>query len=325
MHSLLDPAGFAPQLAEWDFVSWLCSLIYQSMVAVLTTGIDFVTSSTEPELSSTSFTSQFDIMKTVGLYIIVPLMMVQTIMAVLKGSLKELLQSYAVALPAALIGAPISVMLVRLLQAIDTNFVDFIISFSGADANGFLSAIENPDALIGDDPGLGTLLILTLGAIIILIGMIFLLLELAFRSVMLSIGVLFLPLALAAAVWAPTRGFLIKLVETVIILVFSKFISIAVLFFGLGMAFGAMNSNGWTSVEAIVIAGMIMVFACCGLPVMLAFVFGNSAATGADSGSMAIIGQSPLSIKNGGSATRSGAIQGIKDRGKASVAPKAPK
>lgn len=161
--------------------------------------------------------------------LIVPLLMAGTISAVIRADLRRLARTWAVALPVAVV---VTVAVITLTQ----------LALAAADAmtaavthNADLGAYSTFAKLLVDGSATGgPPFVALIVAIAVIVGAVFVWLELVVRSAAVYVAVFFLPLALAGLVWPATAHMAKRLVEGLAALILAKFVIVATLTLGAG-------------------------------------------------------------------------------------------
>lgn len=236
-------AGFFKAFAHWvaSGTTWLLHEAWHGMSAT-----------TEPVLTGSAFTSEYQVMILIGVGGVAPLLGLAVIQAIARQDPSGLLRTALLRLPTALLLTGVVIELVSLgLRFTDEASVALLNAGAGAAGRAF----GNIEAAVGPVApaayGFGQLLLVLAVA---LVGFM-LWVELAVRSAAVAVATLFLPLALAGLVWPATSHWARRLGETLAGLVLMKLVMAAVL----ALAGGALaaDAGGISSlVEGVALLGL---------------------------------------------------------------------
>jgi hypothetical protein len=222
---------------------------------------DVLTSTTSIDVGATWFRTHYGQMTALAGVVILPMLLLSTLQAVLRQNPGQLVRTYLVQLPLALLLAVVAIQIVILsLSATDTMSVA-IAGGTGADVSTLLSTVTKGLIAAAGDPSIASFVLLLI-ALLIAVAAFVLWLELLIRAAAVYVAVLFLPLALATLVWPAVSHWCRRLVETLAALILSKFVIVATLSLAAGAvasgASGAPNSGGFSAVLA---GGALLVMA----------------------------------------------------------------
>lgn len=183
------------------------------------------------------FMPSLSIMRQLGLFMIVPLIMLLIIQAAARGSMFMLLRGVLVMLPVAILGTVAAVTITQMLLNISDDLSDWLAS----DYTAMATYGANFNAMLDSMPltSLGFFSLLWLLFFVVAGFAIFV--ELLMRQVGTYFAMLFLPLAFAAMVWPGMSKWARRLVELLFGLIFSKPMIVAAI--ALGMA--AISQGGF--------------------------------------------------------------------------------
>lgn len=270
---IASPASAADGDGMDGVLGWLMKPMFRGVSTLLGWTLRIIQSpSTEPMINSEFFLGNYAITLKLGTFFTVPVAMVATISAIAKGGLKEVLRTYLVGFPVAILGAAAAVSIVGILQAINLNLTNAVL---GDTVNGF----NQWRAYVGTTwEGIGTSVAGVLGLafffIVILFSAIGIWFELLFRSTMIYMAMLFLPLSLATFVWAPLRKWMFSLAEIIIVMIFSKFLVSALLALGFKAMFSSMEGADVTQPNLILwfMGSWLMLMAALMGPAIIGFL-----------------------------------------------------
>jgi hypothetical protein len=222
----------------------------------------------EPNLLGTAFLQNYAVALRIEVMLLLPILMVATIHAILTGGLAQLLRTWVIGLPVAILAGVAAIAVVALCQKIDADLCVPLAQNAESWVNKWIVPMFAAGLY---SQGLWWFLI----AFLIIIFSIALYMELMVRAVTISMALLFIPIALATWVWPATRKWAITLFEVVLTAVFSKFIIFAILDFGFTMVTYAMGGIGDSSRHQLgmVFGGLsVMFLSCVAGPVLVAWV-----------------------------------------------------
>lgn len=310
-----------PLIFAVDFFAPISKFLSEVALKLLEANMYMIHNAPDPNVMSVWFISKYSSASAIALYLMVPIVLAATFGVILRGSLAGLFHTYVIGTAVAIFGSMVALSVVTICIAIDAEMVEAI-------TNGPLGTTENvrhfTDALANSsganeagavaDPGTTTRKIFSpilyaLCMIVMIVGCLFMLLELVFRQVMIYMSVLFLPLSFAAYIWGPIRIWLYMLAEICVSMIFAKFIVAAIAGFGFqalaiffvgdnSAALGAGSGENVTGSGqwGLLVGGAFTLFAaCCAIPALIAFVMQP---THAVLQRKAVWGQLPMSNKN---------------------------
>ncbi len=231
-----------------SLLSWVASGA-ASLVGVLA---DALSSTTEPVLTGSAFSSEFELMAALSAAIALPLVAVAAIQAIIRQEPGGLLRSVLVRLPLALLFTGVSVQLVALGLVATDQASALLIGAAGDPTHrmltGLVTGLEQPRGL--GLAAFGGFLVVLSAAVVAFV----LWLELAVRSAAIAAASLFLPLALVGLAWPATSHWARRLGETLTALVLSKLVIAAVLALAAGLLVSPSGVAG--VVEAVALLGV---------------------------------------------------------------------
>ncbi len=170
--------------------------------------------------------------------VILPLLLVSTLQAIVRQNPGQLVRTYLVQLPLALLLAVVAIQVVILGLSATDAMSDAVAGGTGADVTSLLSGVTTGLAAAAADPTIASFVLLLI-ALLVAVAAFVLWLELLIRAAAVYVAVLFLPLALATLVWPAVSHWCRRLVETLAALILSKFVIVATL----SLAAGAVSSG----------------------------------------------------------------------------------
>lgn len=200
--------------------------------------------STSVELGAPWFVAHYETMAALAGVVVLPLLLLGIVQAVYRQSASQLLRSVLVNVPLALLLTALAVSLVQLGLAVTDEMSAAVAGGAGLDTGHFLSSVigglSSGDA--AGQPGAPSFVVF-LGAIAVVVGAVMVWIELLIRSAAVYVAVLFLPLALASLAWPTIAHWCRRLVDTLVALVLSKFVIVAVLSLAAGALAGGTGSS----------------------------------------------------------------------------------
>ena len=218
-------------------------------------------STTTIDVGATWFRTHYGQMTALAGVVILPMLLVSTLQAVMRQNPGQLVRTYLVQLPLALLLAVVAIQVVILSLAATDSMSDAVAGGSGADVASLLTTVTKGLVVASADPSIASFVLLLI-ALLIAVAAFVLWMELLIRAAAVYVAVLFLPLALAALVWPAVAHWCRRLVETLAALILSKFVIVATLSLAAGAvasgASGSANSGGFNAVLA---GGALLVMA----------------------------------------------------------------
>ena len=211
-------------------------------------------STTAIDLGATWFRAHYGQMTALAGVVILPMLLVSTMQAIVRQNPGQLVRTYLLQLPLALLLAVVAVQIVVLSLAATDAMSDAVAGGAGAGVTAMLSTLTVGLTTAAADPSVAGFVLL-LVSLLVAVAAFVLWLELLIRAAAVYVAVLFLPLALATLVWPAVSHWCRRLVETLSALILSKFVIVATL----SLAAGAISSgSGFSSVLA---GGALLVIA----------------------------------------------------------------
>jgi hypothetical protein len=235
-------------ITNWvaDGAHWLLSRV-----------IAFIDTSTSPDLGAGWFQERYTFMIGLAALVLVPMLLVASIRAVMNQDASQLLRSFFVYLPIAVLGTFIAVVLVQTLLAVTDQMSSAVVDGIGRNVADMVPAVS--EGLRASDPAAAGApsFAVFFGALLLIVGCLFVWLQLLVRSAAVTVSVFFLPLMLAGLVWPTTARWTRRLVETLVALILSKFVIVAVI----SLATAALADPGRGGFGALMGAAALMLMA----------------------------------------------------------------
>jgi hypothetical protein len=182
-------------------------------------------------------------------------LLASVLQAVVRQNPGQLIRTFFVQLPLALLLAVVAIQIVILSLSATDAMSDAVAGGTNADVSSLLNGITSNLVSAATDPSIASFVLL-LVALLIAVAAFVLWLELLIRAAAVYVAVLFLPLALATLVWPAVSHWCRRLVETLAALIISKFVIVATLSLAVGaLASGTAGSGGHGSGFSSVLAG----------------------------------------------------------------------
>ena len=218
-------------------------------------------STTTIDVGATWFRTHYGQMTALAGVVILPMLLVSTLQAVMRQNPGQLVRTYLVQLPLALLLAVVAIQVVILSLAATDAMSVAVAGGSGADVASLLSTVTKGLVLSAADPSIASFVLLLI-SLLIAVAAFVLWMELLIRAAAVYVAVLFLPLALATLVWPAVAHWCRRLVETLAALILSKFVIVATLSLAAGaVASGASGASGGGGFNAVLAGGALLVMA----------------------------------------------------------------
>jgi hypothetical protein len=199
---------------------------------------DVLVSTTTIDVGATWFRTHYGQMTALAGVVILPLLMVSTIQAIVRQNPGQLVRTFLVQLPLALLLAAVAIQVVIMSLSATDAMSTAIAGGTSGDVATLLSGVTQGLVSSAADPTVASFVLL-LVAFLVAIAAFVLWLELLIRAAAVYVAVLFLPMALATLVWPAVSHWCRRLVETLAALILSKFVIVATL----SLAAGAVSSG----------------------------------------------------------------------------------
>ena len=226
---------------------------------------DVLSATTTVDLGASWFRTHYGQMTALAGVVILPMLLASTLQAVVRQNPGQLVRTFLVQLPLALLLAVVAIQIVVLSLSATDAMSDTVAGGTSTDVNSLLTGITSGLVAAAADPTIASFVLLLI-SLLIAVAAFVLWLELLIRAAAVYVAVLFLPLALATLVWPAVSHWCRRLVETLAALILSKFVIVATL----SLAAGAVSSG--TAGTGTHGAGFSSVLAGGALLVMATFV-----------------------------------------------------
>ncbi len=219
-------------------------------------------STTSVNLGADWFRHNYAIMTALAGVVVLPLLLVSTMHAIFRQNPAQLLRTFFLQLPLALLLGVISIQIVVLCLAATDAMCNAVAGGASSSVNDLLGSLSAGLVSAVADPGLATFVLLLVGLLVACAAFV-LWLELLVRAAAVYVAALFLPLALVTLVWPSVSHLCRRLVETLTALILSKFVIVATLSLAAGaIASGTgANGNGSSNFASVLAGGALLVLA----------------------------------------------------------------
>jgi hypothetical protein len=261
--------------------------------------VSFIDDSTSPDLGASWFAERYRFMIGLAALVLAPMLLMAVIRAVLNQDLSQLLRSFFLYLPTAILGTFIAVVLAQTLLSVTDALSASVADGIGRDVSQIFDAVGNTlTSPVGiSNPGAPSFAIF-FGALLLVIGAFLVWLELLVRSAAVTVSVFFLPLMLAGLVWPATAHWAKRLMETLVALILSKFVIVAVI----SLATAALSDPGGGGFGTVMGGAALMLMAAFSPFALLKLM---PAVEGAAVSHLAGMGRKPVdAVRRGGSANQ---------------------
>ena len=220
--------------------------------------VAFVGNSTTPTLDAGWFDERYDLMIGLGALVVLPMLLIATIRAVVAQDPSQLVRSYLVHLPVAVLA---TFMAVHITQAL-LGITDLLSGMVARNVAGDVSQIfDSVNGTLSKAPGVAggaaPSFAIFFGALLLVIGSFLVWLELLVRSAAVTAAVFFLPMILAGLVWPATMRWTRRVIEILVALILSKFVIVAVI----SLATAALSDPGGGGFGTVMGAAALMLMA----------------------------------------------------------------
>ena len=199
---------------------------------------DVLSATTTVDVGASWFRTHYGQMTALAGVVILPMLLASTLQAVVRQNPGQLIRTFLVQLPLALLLAVVAIQIVVLSLSATDAMSDAVAGGTNADVSSLLTTVTSGLVSSAADPSIASFVLLLI-ALLIAVAAFVLWLELLIRAAAVYVAVLFLPLALATLVWPAVSHWCRRLVETLAALILSKFVIVATL----SLAAGAVTSG----------------------------------------------------------------------------------
>lgn len=223
---LTAPVRYAANSAVDSVTSWVADTAQWILKRV----INFIEDSTTPSLDADWFTERYEFMIGLAALILVPMLIIATLRAVVTQDLGQLVRSFFVFLPVAILGTFAAVTITRALLSVTDAMSAAVARKIAGDVSGIFDSVGSTlsNSVGVANPALPSFAVF-FGALLLIVGSFFVWLELLVRSAAVTVAVFFLPMILAGLVWPAAMRWTRRLIEILVALILSKFVVVAVI------------------------------------------------------------------------------------------------
>jgi len=226
---------------------------------------DLVESSTSPDLGARWFRENYATMVQLGAMLLTVFLLLATVQGLLHGSPSMILRAYLLHAPVAILGTLLAIAIVTQGLAATDAMSSAVSAHLGHDVGRIAERVGDAAVAASLVTGSSSLFVAFLGALAAVVVALLLWIELLIRQAAVDICVLFLPLVLAAMVWPATARSLRRLVNTLVAVVLSKFVIVAVL----ALAASALASDVDDGGVKAILVGVVLLLLAALCPYML--------------------------------------------------------
>ena len=240
--------GAVDMLTSWvaDGAQWL-----------LGKAVGFIDHSTSPDLGADWFSERYQFMIGLAALVLLPMLLIAAIRAVMNQDVSQLLRSFFVYLPVAILGTFVAVFLTQTLLAVTDAMSAAVAKGVAGDVSQIFDSVGRGLGTTGAVAPAAPSFAIFFGALFLILGSFFVWLELLVRSAAVTVSAFFLPLILASLVWPATSRWTRRLVETLVALILSKFVIVAVI----SLATAALADPGGGGFGSVMGASALMLMA----------------------------------------------------------------
>jgi hypothetical protein len=244
LNLVCDAVGSATSSAAAGVLSAIAGWVVGGATWLLDDLGKVITSTTAVNVRASWFLPHYKLMLTLAASVAVPMLMLAAVQSVFLQNAGLLVRAAFVHLPLAALLTAAAVQIVQLALEATDALCRKVTTGTGGELDRTFHRIGT---LISHEPLPLPTFVMTVGALLIVVGAFLLWLELLVRAAAIYAAVFFLPLALASLVWPAVSHWCRRLTETLVALVLSKFVIVAVL----SLAVGAVSSgDGFSTVLA---------------------------------------------------------------------------
>ena len=248
------PVRYAAGSAVEAVTSWVSDTAQWILGRV----ISFIDHSTTPTLGADWFDERYRFMIGLAALVLLPMLLIATVRAVVTQDLSQLVRSFFVYLPVAVLGTFVAVHITQALLSITDSMSEAVARNVAGDVSQIFDAVGG--TLSGSAGTTGPAIpsfAIFFGALLLVIGSFFVWLELLVRSAAVTAAVFFLPMILAGLVWPAAMQWTKRLIEILVALIVSKFVIVAVI----SLATAALADPGGGGFGTVMGAAALMLMA----------------------------------------------------------------
>ncbi len=248
------PVRYAAASAVDAITSWVSDTAQWILGKV----VSFIDHSTTPGLEADWFDERYRFMIGLAALVILPMLLIATVRAVVTQDPSQLLKSFFVYLPVAVLGTFVAIHITQALLSITDSMSAAVARNVAGDVSEIFDSVggtlSGSGAIAG--PAAPSFAIF-FGALLLVVGSFFVWLELLIRSAAVTAAVFFLPMILAGLVWPAAMGWTKRLIEILVALILSKFVIVSVI----SLATAALAEPGGGGFGTVMGAAALMLMA----------------------------------------------------------------
>lgn len=248
------PVRYAAGSAVDAVTSWVSDTAQWILGKVLV----FIDHSTTPGLEADWFSERYQFMIGLAALVLLPMLLIATIRAVVTQDMSQLLRSFFVYLPVAVIGTFVAVHITQALLSITDSMSAAVARNVAGDVSEIFDSVSGT---LSESAGVtgpaAPSFAIFFGALLLVVGSFFVWLELLIRSAAVTAAVFFLPMILAGLVWPAAMRWTKRLIEILVALILSKFVIVAVI----SLATAALADPGGGGFGTVMGAAALMLMA----------------------------------------------------------------
>jgi hypothetical protein len=248
------PIKYAAGTAVEMITSWVADGAQWIMGKV----INFIDQSSSPTLDASWFAERYRFMVGLAALVLLPILMIATIHAIVTQDLTQLLRSFFVYLPLAILGTFVAVHIAQALLGITDALSAAVARGIAKDVSQIFDSVgKTLSHSVGPVSPTTPSFAVFIGALLVIVGSFLVWLELLVRSAAVTVCVFFLPLTMVSLVWPATMQWLKRLIEILVALILSKFVIVAVI----SLATAGLSNPGGGGFGTIMGAAALMLMA----------------------------------------------------------------
>jgi type IV secretion system protein TrbL len=221
-----------------------------------------MTATTETHVKAGWFTDHFAVMRELAVVILLPLLMLGLISAVIHRSFGQLARAMGVFVPLAILGGAAAIELTDMALRVTDQLSASAAGDLGASTHNAIAALSAAARPLSTPLTAGTggmlrvivLLLVVAGAVVIW-------LELLLRSSAIYVVLLFLPLGLSGLVWPMTAHWTRRMIESLVALILSKFVIVAVIGLAAGMIAASSQGRAADRLDTLISGATLLLLA----------------------------------------------------------------
>jgi hypothetical protein len=227
--------------AAGSAVDILTSWVADSAQWVLGKVIGFIDHTTSPGLDADWFSERYRFMIGLAALVLLPLLLFAALRAVVTQDVGQLLRSFFIYLPVAILATFVAVYLAQALLAITDSLSAAVAQGIAGDVSQIFDAVGTTlSRTVGTVSPSTPSFAVFFATLLLILGSFLVWLELLVRSAAVTVCVFFLPLVLAGLVWPASARWTKRLIEVLVAVILSKFVIVAVI----SLATAALSDPG---------------------------------------------------------------------------------